>query len=746
MSGPLVSASAAFVAKNSRIPSFAIEQSLRFDGSSYLLWTPSSTGDSVRKWTISLWVKQNYATGSTAKYMISAGPNTGSDTSIYPYTYDVGGIGGQYYFIQGDNTRYIRSIPKYRDESAWYHMVFQSDADNATTGDKLKIFVNGERVSTESPQNAPIAQNTYWNSANQHRIARIGNTTNWTGYMAEFHSVDNQLVDPDKFGEYDDNGIWRPTNSTASTYDVMSDTPTTNWCTSNPLLNNSSTYSDGNLVVTSTTSSTHATSTFAVSSGKWYWECTPNQANSWIGVVGTTGGGALVYDNPLGYAYGHTGNKGSNATGSTSYGGASYTGGDVIGVALNLDDGDITFYKNGASQGVAFTGLSGLFSPASSRAGAVSGTLTHTYNFGQRAFAYTPPTGFKALNTSNLPAPTVKDGSKNFNTVLYTGNGTDNHAITGVGFQPSFTWLKTRSVADNHVLHDEVRGANRQLFTNSTDFEFTSTTLLKSFDSDGFTLGTDSGANGLSRTFVAWNWLAANGTGSTNTAGSITSTVSANPSAGFSIGTYTADGTNTNKTVGHGLGVAPEFIIVKNRDTTGRHWLIWHKDFNDNDKAALFTADAPADNRFGPSAPTSTVFGLYGGQGNYNSDDHVFYAWTGVEGYSKISSWTGNGNPDGVYIHCGFSPSFIMFKRTDTTDNWVIFDTARTPNNVVQYGLFPDLSLQENYSANYSTDILSNGFKLRTQYFHNISGGNYVFIAFASNPFGGSGVNPATAR
>jgi hypothetical protein len=660
------------------------------------------------------------------------------------------------------------------------------------------LYVNGVQL-TEFDQRTNPSQNyeSKINDTIDHTLGEeaIRDRYNYNGYMAEVNFIDGTALAPTDFGELDDNGVWRPKRYTGSYTgqsfylkfdaddvggdssglsndftpsasistsgtgtDVLSDTPTTNWCTLNPLEING-TLSNGNLDY-ALNAAYGTRGTFFPSTGKWYFEAelTAGTNPSYVifgiqrssGSLGSYSGGVAI---PDGYGYLGFGTKMDGSSGS-SYG-DSFTTNDVIGVAYDLDAGKVWFSKNGtwqnsgdpaAGTGEAFSSITaGGYAPFAANETTSNNDHTGILNFGQRAFAYTPPTDFLPLNTSNLSAPTVKDGSDYFNTVLYTGNGTDNHTITGVGFQPSFTWIKTRSVADNHVLHDEVRGANRQLFTNSTDFEFTATTLLKSFDSDGFTLGTDSGANGLSRTFVAWNWLAGGST-STNTDGSITSTVSANPSAGFSIGTYTADGTNTNKTVGHGLGVAPEFIIVKNRDTTGRHWLIWHKDFNDNDKAALFTADAPADNRFGPSAPTSTVFGLYGGQGNYNSDDHVFYAWTGVEGYSKISSWTGNGNPDGVYIHCGFSPSFIMFKRTDTTDNWVIFDTARTPNNVVQYGLFPDLSLQENYSANYSTDILSNGFKLRTQYFHNISGGNYVFIAFASNPFGGSGVNPATAR
>jgi hypothetical protein len=308
-------------------------------------------------------------------------------------------------------------------------------------------------------------------------------------------------------------------------------------------------------------------------------------------------------------------------------------------------------------------------------------------------------------------------------------------------------WLKCRSIAYNHRLVDSVQGVGSTLSSNLTNAAVNSSSEFTSLDSNGFSITQGAGYefNNNAVPYVAWAWDAG-GAGSSNTDGTITSTVSANPTAGFSIGTYTADGSNANRTVGHGLGVAPEFIIVKNRDTTGRHWLIWHKGFNDNDKALLFTDAAVADNRFGPSAPTSTVFGLYGGQGNYNSDDHVFYAFAGVEGYSKFGSYTGNGSPtDGPFIATSFAPAMVIIKNISTNSNWIIRDSARSPYNQVQPSLYPNLPNSE--INNFPMDFLANGFKIRDDNgVFNTSGNNYIFMCFAENPFGGDGVSPATAR
>ena len=761
---------------------YEIEQSLRFDDndSAHLSRTPGSAGNR-QTWTYSGWIKrgrvgfrQQLLNSTSGAYIEFVADNT---IRLEEYT--------------GSVQWTLKTNAVYRDNSAWYHIVVAFNSTESTSSNRIKLWINGEQVTSFSGSTYPaLNHNSQLNTTSEHRIGEYytGSSDYLDGYLAEVNFIDGSALDHEDFGELVDNGVWRPiqyagsytgqswylkfasgdgtdssglsNNWTPSGFttsgtgtDVMSDTPTNNWCTSNALLNNGSSFQNGNLVVVSSTSSTHSTSTFAVSSGKWFWECTPSVGNSWIGVAGTTGGGALVYDNPLGYAYGHTGNKGSKATGSTSYGGASYTGGDVIGVALNLDDGEITFYKNGTSQGVAFTGLSGLFSPASSRAGAVSGVMTHTYNFGQRAFAHTPPTNFLPLNTSNLPAPEIADGSEYFNTVLYSGTGAT-QSITGVGFQPDLIWFKRRSIAEHHLVQDAIRGVTKLLYPSNTSIEDTRTDQLTSFDTDGFTLGADTaGYTNKSGTYVAWNWLAGNGT-STPTQGTISSTASVNQTAGFSIVSYTGNGT-AGATVGHGLGVAPSMIIIKNRDdSASSFWGVYHKSayVSASDPNVLYLNSTQAqtdDTNVWGSSPdfNSTTFELgdYNGS-NGSGDDMIAYCFAEVEGYSKFGSYTGNGSSDGPFVFCGFKPSFVLFKSTGSSTNWTIIDSARSTYNPAEAYLKPNASQAETNLLD--IDMLSNGFKLRgtSGGDHNQSGTTFIFAAFAENPFGGSGVSPATAR
>jgi hypothetical protein len=299
------------------------------------------------------------------------------------------------------------------------------------------------------------------------------------------------------------------------------------------------------------------TGTFGVSSGKWYWEQKTTSdaisAGQFAGIISSTSATTgYVGSTSQGYGYYNSGDKYNNSSG-TAYG-ASWGVNDVIGVALDMDAGTITFYKDNVSQGTAFTGLSGTMIPAISDGG--SGSITVEVNFGQRPFAYTAPSGFKALVTTNLPEPTVVQGDDYFNTVLYTGTGSS-LGVTGVGFQPDWVWIKERNAAADHALYDAVSGVQQQLESNTTTDETTESTGLTAFGSDGFTVGSLAQVNTITDTYVAWNWKA-NGAGVSNTAGTIpgTVTVSANTIAGISIVTYTGNGANA--TVGHGLGVAPK--------------------------------------------------------------------------------------------------------------------------------------------------------------------------------------------
>ena len=355
---------------------------------------------------------------------------------------------------------------------------------------------------------------------------------------------------------------------------------------------------------------------------------------------------------------------------------------------------------------------------------------------------------------------TIDNPHKFFNTVLYTGNGTTDHAITGVGFQPDWTWLKKRNNADDNILSDVVRGATKYLISNSSAVEGTYAEGFKSFDSDGFTLGNANNTNQNTHTFVAWNWLAG-GTASSNGDGSITSTVSANTTSGFSIVSWTGSGASA--TIGHGLSSAPELVIVKNRTDSSTDWRIGNtvvsgKTMADDngyylefDTGAIANPGSKTIWGSGPSAPTSTVFSVGSNNSNNGSSDNMIaYCFHSVKGYSKIGSYTGNGNADGTFVYTGFRPAFVMTKRTDSTSGWIIRDNKRDTFNPSQTSLYPNATTADDTSggASYYLDFLSNGFKFRgSGIAFNASSGSYIYMAFAEHPFVTEGTKAAgTAR
>ena len=341
---------------------------------------------------------------------------------------------------------------------------------------------------------------------------------------------------------------------------------------------------------------------------------------------------------------------------------------------------------------------------------------------------------------------TIKKPSDYFNTKLYTGTGAS-QSITGVGFQPDWTWIKQRTGTQEHWLVDAVRGTTQFLESNSSNAESSDgATGFTSFDSDGFTVNTSARTNQSSNTYASWNWLGANGTAS-NTDGSITSTVSANTTSGFSIVSYT--GTGANATVGHGLGVAPSMIIIKARSAP-ESWTVYHKNLTSASyNLTLNDTSAETNNpsHFNSTAPTSSVFSIgTSGRVNVSSQTQIAYCFAEKKGFSKFGSYTGNGSTDGTFVYTGFKPAFILLKITNTySDVWFIFDNKRDSFNLTNNRLIPNLNVTE--TTQEGSDFLSNGFKLRTTSTGtNASGANYIYMAFAENPFTTSTGIPTTAR
>jgi len=339
---------------------------------------------------------------------------------------------------------------------------------------------------------------------------------------------------------------------------------------------------------------------------------------------------------------------------------------------------------------------------------------------------------------------TINKPNTQMNTVLWTGDGSNPRSITGVGFQPDFTWLKRRSVDAYHFLTDSVRGVTETIYSNINLAEQTQSLGLTAFGTDGFTVGSNADVNGNTQTFVGWNWKAG-GTASSNTDGSITTNASVNTTAGFSIVTFT--GTGANATIGHGLGVKPDAVFFKRLDTTGG-WASYHSVLGATKYMRLDTnsGEQTASDEFQNTEPTSSVISI-GTDGAVNGTSMVAYCFAEKQGYSKFESYVGNGSTDGPFIFTGFKPAFVLIKKSNTSGtDWQLTDNKRDLHNVCTHRLLPNDSIAEQTDS-LDLDILSNGFKIRkSSTTSNASGATYIYLAFAENPLVGTNNVPATAR
>lgn len=770
---------------------YEIERSLRFNSndSAYLNRTPATLTNTTTN-TFSAWVKRSGLADTLSLW--AAGAGSSNNAAFYFDSSDRINVAQN---PGSGTTVYRTSTQVFRDTSAWYHIVLVLDTSNATAQNRIRIYVNNDEITVWTTNTTVGSGATfYWNSNSAvHAIGANYNSSAlqyFPGYIAEVNFIDGQALTPSSFGETDlETGAWIPrqyngsygTNgfylkfadnsgvtattlgkdssgngnnwtpsgfqvSTPGGMDSMEDTPTNNWCTFNSAANTTGTRTlrDGNLDLYLSGAGAKAVGTFLIPlSGKWYWEMMANDSNS------NQAPGVLQHDSNFGTydtskaaSYFPNGEYKIESANQVS-GFSTYTAQDIISFAVDADVSppEIYFAKNGTWQNSAdpAAGTNGLALTAGKRYlpyiqhGSSSSSSSALFNFGQRQFSYTPPTGFRTLNAKNLPIPTIHDGTKYFNTVLYTGNGST-QSVTGVGFQPDFTWIKGRGSAtyNNHILTDVVRGAGNLVQTNVAVAEAAAATSLTSFDSDGFSLGAFEDVNTNSNTYVAWNWKAG-GAASYNFDGSISGLVSANPEAGFSIVAYTGTGSET--TVGHGLGVSPDMIWVKNRDAN-EGWIVDSRLVTGNANGTFhFNTDAEytgGTNQFGTHS--SSIFTIKtSGNINTSNQDYVAYVFSEVEGYSKFGTYTGNGSTDGTYVTTNFQPAFVLVKRIDSTDSWQIHDVSRAPYNPSDKYLLPDSNGAEGTIT--TIDFLSNGFKLRNSSNLNNSGGSFLYMAFAEMPF-----------
>jgi hypothetical protein len=577
---------------------------------------------------------------------------------------------------------------------------------------------------------------------------------------------------------------WTPNNFSVTAgagNDSLVDTPTNygedtgvggevrgNYCTWNPLDKNTNLNTvNGNLDVSVSNGAWIAAGSTAALAGKIYAETTWTTAgNGFSAQFGLRQSDLsnISAVNPTDTAtawsayWDSAGTRGTRTNSSITNNVGSAAVNDVYQVAFDADTGNLWlgYNNNWHGGGNPSTGTSPTYSGLTNAAGyrffcaTNFGTTTGVFvsNFGQRPFAYTAPSGFKALCTQNLPEPTIVDGGEYFNTVLYTADTAGGKTISGVGFQPDFLWVKNRDNVESHHFVDSVRGSDAFLFSNRTDAELNApyadidpSAFNLTFNSDGFAISdTDYNQGEMyfnGRPYVAWNWKA-NGAGVSNTDGSITSTVSANTTSGISICTYTGNAT-AGATVGHGLGVAPAMIIVKDRDGT-YDWYVYHDALAVTNVLRLSdTSAAYADQQFNQQDPTSSIFYL-GNNVASNTSGHryVAYCFAAIPSFSAMGSYLGNGSADGPFVFLNFRPAWIMIKNVEQAGGqWFIYDDARETYNPNNSSLFAE-SLQAETANNSALDIdfLSNGWKIRnTGSGFNNSGIKYIYMAFAENPF-----------
>jgi len=783
---------------------YEIGQSLRFndDDTAYLsrAYSSSQTGT---KATLSFWCKRS----NLINEMFWQARDVNNSNSLRTYGYfESDRIRFYCYDSGGSLVLALITSQVFRDVSAWYHILVKLDTTQATASDRASIYVNGSKVTSFSTETYPSQNFAFRTVSSVYTdIGRNGGVSNelFDGYMADYYFIDGQALDPTSFGEfksgvwipksysgsYGTNGFyldfgnsgslgadssgngnnWTPNNLAAT--DQVPDSPTNNFATLNPLKNYANTLSNGNLdFVASNSTASIIFTTIGITSGKYYWECTQTAFSTNSGLmIGVAKDNVLMTTYPGGDAngwsyWGYDGSKYNNASGSAY--GDTFGNNDVIGIAFDADAGTLTFYKNNVSQGTAFTGLtSGPYFPAFGD-GFSTGGITASINFGQDSsfagtktaqgntdargigdFYYAPPAGYLALCTANLPDPAIDPAQDDvpadyFNTVLYTGNNST-QSITGVGFQPDWTWIKARNTSlMGHILTDAVRGVGKTLISNATNAEDTNHEYgyLSVFDSDGFTVTAGSTnadrVNNSSYNYVSWNWLAGNGT-SSNTDGTITSTVSANQKAGFSIVSYAGNGSG-GSSVGHGLESKPEMYIIKSRGGA-TSWVAHHKDIGNNVLFLDTTAASTANSNYFSSYPNaSTIYLSTNTAVNALGGNYIAYCFHSVEGYSKFGSYTGNGSTDGPFVYTGFRPAFVLWKNIASGENWLILDTVRDDHNVADHLLYPNLSNAEVFINNgQGIDILSNGFKPKVAGggWINASGNTFIYMAFAEMPF-----------
>ena len=767
---------------------YRIERSLRVrrSASAYLARTFGTATDR-KKFTISFWTKQGAASAIDSLFC------SGIDASNVAYSYFRTDGGG--YFQLGDlssgtTTFDVRTAAQFRDFAAHMHVVVTYDSTQTVASDRIKVSVNGNPMTLTGAFPALNAV-SYLNAPVQHLIGATPTYGRYyDGLFSDIYFIDGQALPATAFGEFDLNDTWNPKkytgiygnngvhlefkgNSAATAEAIGKDTSGNgnNWTPANisvtagitndslidiptnyddggngrgnyAVLNSLSTsgggvLSNGNLTLTST-SSALAPSTIAIPKGKYYCEMTATSIGApMVGIAGTY---TALYPGYAadGYGYYYNGNKYNNAV-ATAWGPAANTN-DVIGIAYDSDSGKLWFSVNGvwAASGNPETGANPAFTVADvtkpyyfAAGSGGGGATTVNANFGQRPFAFAPPAGFKALNTQNMPSPSVPRSRTGFDIVLRAGTGTAG-AVSTLLFKFGLLWSKCRNAAVSHTLINSVRGAGKGLSANQTTAESLIPNAVTSINDNGYAFGSSVGDalefNTAGRTFV--DWLFRRG-----------------PAYGFDAIEYVGNG--VQRAITHAAGKAPSVVIVKSLAAVSGagNWPTGHSGIPTNwgneylyldaqDKATGSGVEFMWGNPVG-IPPTSTTVTLgTSKQCNQNGTPYVMFVWSEVPGFSKFGSYAGNNSADGPFVHCDFEPALVILKCYNVAGtNWVIKDNRRSGINPADGNLYSNSSLAEDLTASVYVDLVSNGFKIRGNYASINSGSSFVYMAFAANPF-----------
>ena len=773
---------------------YLINHSMRLNGTNaYLSKTNFGSSDNTSKRTFSTWIKYcNDVTAASYTHIVSAGAS-----NIDGFGFNQSET--LQFLRLGTSTH--NGTANIRDVSGWYHFMFtwdhtagnwyiyingQQDATGSTSGALTKMGQSGQTNTIGKRSNQATYIHGYL--ADTVFLDGVIKPVSDFGETKESIWIPKDVSDTLSLSDFGTNGYylnyadssdlgkdvsgkgnhWTSNNLAAE--DQVPDSPTNNFATMNAVDDSSMNYSEGNLRPTPASDYKATRGTIGIpTSGKWYFEARVitggggNVQDQMIGVATSSNvlEGTSPYPQAFTFGVGYVGSGQINRAGSANQTSlTALSAGTIVGVAVDVDNNQVQFYLNGSAEGTAkqlvstsepnfpmFVGATNRssqfnFGQDSTFAGAISAGGNADAN-GNGDFAYAPPSDHLALCTSNLSDPAIDPNSEenptdHFNTVLYTGDGQTTKNVT-VGFEPDFTWIKSRSTTGHHSLIDSVRG-DIAINSNQAIAEYAETPFNSNsngtndvpYYNNAYSMNTNS------TTYVAWNWLGG-GAASTNNNGAIQSSVSANTKAGFSIVSYT--GTGSASTVGHGLTQAPELILVKNRDDATKNWNVYATILGNNylelnNSIVTFTGA----NYFNNTLSTNTVFSVGSlGSTNGNGNGMIAYWFHSVDGFSKVGRYISNNSADGPFSYTGFRPAFLLIKRTQSASaNWLIYDDKRDTYNQMQFALFPNTDAAEYTSNLLHVDFLSNGFKIRNATYGETNapaGHVYLYMAFAKQPF-----------